>query len=62
MGTHHAKFTNYSFDVEEFMRLVVNVGLDVRKRKMAAHPFSVNIHLDNDSETTSGQINVHEEL
>ena len=62
MGTHHAKFTNYSFDVEEFMRLIVNLGLDVRERKMAAHPFSVNINLDNNSETTSSQAHVHEEL
>lgn len=62
MGTHHAKFTNYSFDVEEFMRLMVNLGLDVREKKMAAHSLSVNLKLNIESENTSGGVNVHEEL
>ena len=35
-GTHHAKFTNYSFDVEEFVRLSLKLGEDVQQRKMAA--------------------------
>ena len=57
MGTHHAKFTNYSFDVDEFMRLVVKLGQDVQKRKMATHSLSVDI------DTTDGdQVNRHEEL
>ena len=33
MGTHHAKFTNYTFDVEEFMRLSLLLGEQVRMRK-----------------------------
>ncbi|KAL5484492.1 hypothetical protein EMCRGX_G021003 [Ephydatia muelleri] len=33
MGTAHAKFTNYSFDVPEFMRLVTVLGDIVLKRK-----------------------------
>ena len=37
MGTPHAKFTNYSFDVEEFMRLVVNLADSVLERKMAVY-------------------------
>ena len=37
MGTPHAKFTNYSFDVEEFMRLVINLADGVLERKMAVH-------------------------
>lgn len=36
LGTAHAKFTNYSFDVAEFMRLVTTLGDQVRERKMAA--------------------------
>ena len=34
LGTPHAKFTNYTFDVEEFMRLVTDLGDHVRRRKM----------------------------
>ena len=33
MGTSHAKFTNYSFDVPEFMRLVTRLGDSVLQRK-----------------------------
>ena len=45
MGTHHAKFTNYSFDVDEFMRLMMKLGQDVQERKMAAHSLSVDIDI-----------------
>ena len=33
MGTSHSKFTNYSFDVPEFMRLVTRLGDSVLQRK-----------------------------
>lgn len=32
-GGSHAKFTNYSFDVKEFLRLVQKCGDYVRQRK-----------------------------
>ena len=35
LGTHHAKFTNYTFDLEEFMRISTSLGEEVRQRKMA---------------------------
>ena len=35
LGTPHAKFTNYTFDVNEFMRLMTKLGDDVRERKQA---------------------------
>ena len=57
MGTHHAKFTNYSFDVDEFMRLMVKLGQDVQERKMAAHSLPVDIDT-----TGSDRANRHEEL
>ena len=44
------------------MRLMVNLGLDVREKKMAAHSLSVNLKLNIESENTSGGVNVHEEL
>lgn len=64
MGTHHAKFTNYSFDMVEFMRLMVNLGQDVRQRKMAAYS-SLSFNLETNAETSAHpeqQINIHEEL
>ena len=33
LGTPHAKFTNYSFDVVEFMRIMEKLGDNVRQRK-----------------------------
>ncbi len=35
LGTHHAKFTNYTFDLEEFMKISMSLGEEVRQRKMA---------------------------
>ena len=52
----HPKFYNYSFDVDEFMRLVVKLGYDVQERKMATHSLSVDI------DTTDEGVNHHEEL
>ena len=58
LGTHHAKFTNYSFDVNEFMRLMVKLGQDVQERKMAAYSLSAA-----DSDTTgSDRVKHREEL
>lgn len=57
MGTHHAKFTNYSFDVDEFMRLMMKLGQDVQERKLAAHSVSVDINT-----TGSDRAKHHEEL
>ena len=37
MGIPHAKFNDYSFDVEEFMRLVIKLADGVLERKMAVH-------------------------
>ncbi len=57
LGTHHAKFTNYSFDVNEFMRLMMKLGQGVQERKMAAHSLSLEI------ETTGrDRVRNHEEL
>jgi len=36
MGTPHAKFTNYSFDVTEFLRLSLSLGEKVLQRKREA--------------------------
>ena len=33
LGTPHAKFTNYSFDVTEFMRLLARLTDTTRERK-----------------------------
>ena len=58
LGTHHAKFTNYSFDVNEFMRLMVKLGQDVQERKMAAYSLSAA-----DSDTSgSDRVKHREEL
>ena len=35
MGTPHAKFTNYTFDVTEFMTLLVDLADSVLERKTA---------------------------
>ena len=35
MNTPHAKFTNYTFDVEEFMRMVLKLADGVLDRKTA---------------------------
>uniref|UniRef100_A0A1X7UND7 Uncharacterized protein n=1 Tax=Amphimedon queenslandica TaxID=400682 RepID=A0A1X7UND7_AMPQE len=35
MGTPHAKFTNYSFDLLEFMNLMMSLGDRVQQRKAA---------------------------
>ena len=62
LGTHHAKFTNYSFDVNEFMRLMVKLGQDVQERKMAA---AVTHSLKLSAEDTTGssdRARHHEEL
>jgi protein O-GlcNAc transferase len=37
MGTPHAKFTNYSFDLMEFMKLALELGDKVRSRKISYH-------------------------
>ena len=60
LGTHHAKFTNYSFDVNEFMRLMVKLGQDVQERKMAAVAHSLSA-VDSDT-TGSDRARHHEEL
>ena len=57
MGTHHAKFTNYSFDLGEFMRLVTKLGQDVRERKMAA--LSVSLDMD---KNTNNHVRIHDDL
>ena len=35
MNTPHAKFTNYTFDVDEFMRMVLKLADKVLDRKAA---------------------------
>ena len=60
LGTHHAKFTNYSFDVNEFMRLMVKLGQDVQERKMAAaHSLELSAE---DTTGSSDRARHHEEL
>ncbi len=46
MGTHHAKFTNYSFDVNEFIRLSVSLGEKVLQRKKEAFSLLQDVSLD----------------
>ena len=41
MNTPHAKFTNYTFDVEEFMRLLLDLADGVIERKTAALSHSI---------------------
>ena len=41
LGTPHAKFTNYSFDVTEFMRIMTALGESVRERKRVALTHSI---------------------
>jgi protein O-GlcNAc transferase len=36
LKTPHAKFTNYSFEVKEFMRIIMRLAEEVRKRKRQA--------------------------
>ena len=57
MGTHHAKFTNYSFDVGEFMRLVTKLGQDVRERKLAT--LSVSLDIDKNGKD---HLHIHDDL
>ena len=62
LGTHHAKFTNYSFDVNEFMRLMVKLGQDVQERKMAAAAHSLELSAEDSDTTGSDRVRHHEEL
>ena len=41
MNTPHAKFTNYTFDVEEFMRMVLKLADGVLDRKTATLSHSI---------------------
>ena len=41
MNTPHAKFTNYTFDVDEFMRMVLKLADGVLDRKTAALSHSI---------------------
>ena len=61
LGTHHAKFTNYSFDVNEFMRLIVKLGQDVQGRKMVAAAHSLELSAE-DTTGNSDRARHHEEL
>ena len=41
MNTPHAKFTNYTFDVDEFMRMVLKLADKVLDRKAAVLSHSI---------------------
>lgn len=41
MNTPHAKFTNYTFDVDEFMRMVLKLADEVLDRKAAVLSHSI---------------------
>ena len=41
MNTPHAKFTNYTFDVDEFMRMVLKLADKVLDRKAAILSHSI---------------------
>lgn len=43
-GGAHAKFTNYSFDVEEFVHLVAEAAKDVRTHKEYPQEEPENLH------------------